>query len=339
MPRPLNTPLPTTPTYSPVPHAPATAGTQSAPAWRYAQYAEPHPVQPLKGLRITRTASVSYHALSAYGESLPFRITATHPVVSQSIMNYESCIMHCYTFSAKEKDSETGLSYFGSRYYSSDLSVWLSVDPMSDKYPSLSPYVYCANNPVRVVDPNGEEVWFPDDPPKKNVLTSVKNTIQKVGAQIEAGLHQLDLKVTGTAENRFCEGNSDGANQGTITKRDVEVGMAIVATMVTAGAAIEAEGAGSAIISTAAAVNDIDDATVNTTGQTFSQRKTENKPIANAAVNVAKTATPAASIGSSTMTIVKNGVKKASACMADVALSTYSFFKSLIHNKKSNVKP
>ena len=63
-----------------------------------------------------------------------------------------------YTFSAKEKDAETGLSYFGSRYYSSDLSVWLSVDPMSAKYPSLSPYTYCANNPVRCVDPNGEEI-------------------------------------------------------------------------------------------------------------------------------------------------------------------------------------
>ena len=63
-----------------------------------------------------------------------------------------------YTFSAKERDPETGLSYFGSRYYSSDLSIWLSVDPMSAKYPSLSPYVYCANNPVKLVDPNGEEI-------------------------------------------------------------------------------------------------------------------------------------------------------------------------------------
>ncbi len=63
-----------------------------------------------------------------------------------------------YTFSAKEKDPETGLSYFGSRYYSSDLSVWLSVDPMSDKYPSLSPYTYCVDNPVKVVDPDGEEI-------------------------------------------------------------------------------------------------------------------------------------------------------------------------------------
>ena len=63
-----------------------------------------------------------------------------------------------HTFSSKERDVETGLSYFGARYYSSDLSIWLSVDPMSDKYPSLSPYVYCADNPVRCVDPNGEDI-------------------------------------------------------------------------------------------------------------------------------------------------------------------------------------
>ena len=62
-----------------------------------------------------------------------------------------------FTFSAKEKDPETGYSYFGSRYYSSDLSVWLSVDPQSDKYASLSPYVYCVDNPVKLVDPDGED--------------------------------------------------------------------------------------------------------------------------------------------------------------------------------------
>lgn len=63
-----------------------------------------------------------------------------------------------HTFSAKERDTETGLSYFGSRYYSSDLSIWLSVDPMAAKYPSLSPFTYCANNPVKLVDPNGETI-------------------------------------------------------------------------------------------------------------------------------------------------------------------------------------
>ena len=85
--------------------------------------------------------------------------TSQKPTTSFHILN--SALT--YTFSAKERDPETGLSYFGSRYYSSDLSIWLSVDPMSDKYPSLSPYVYCANNPVRLVDPNGEEVWIHDD--------------------------------------------------------------------------------------------------------------------------------------------------------------------------------
>ncbi len=84
--------------------------------------------------------------------------------VNQRISGYDGAR---YTFSAKEKDSETGLSYFGSRYYSSDLSIWLSVDPMARKYPSLSPYVYCADNPVKLVDPDGEEIG---EPPLKRIV-------------------------------------------------------------------------------------------------------------------------------------------------------------------------
>ncbi|MDD6582287.1 MAG: hypothetical protein PUF10_06395 [Bacteroidales bacterium] len=44
------------------------------------------------------------------------------------------------------------------RHYHPTLSIWLSVDPMSDKYPSTSPYTYCANNPVRLVDEDGREI-------------------------------------------------------------------------------------------------------------------------------------------------------------------------------------
>ncbi len=61
------------------------------------------------------------------------------------------------SFTGKELDSETGFRYFGARYLEHELmSMWLSVDPMSDKYPSISPYAYCAWNPVRLVDPNGD---------------------------------------------------------------------------------------------------------------------------------------------------------------------------------------
>ena len=63
------------------------------------------------------------------------------------------------TSTGKERDSETGFSYFGARFYDSDLMTgWLSVDPMADKYPSLSPYAYCAWNPIKLVDPDGREL-------------------------------------------------------------------------------------------------------------------------------------------------------------------------------------
>jgi len=39
---------------------------------------------------------------------------------------------------------------------------------MAAKYPRMSPHAYCADNPMRLVDPNGQEFEGPDDPPKKN---------------------------------------------------------------------------------------------------------------------------------------------------------------------------
>ena len=65
-----------------------------------------------------------------------------------------------YTFNGKEKDYESGFHYYGERYYWSELLTgWLSVDPMADKYPSISPYAYCAWNPVKLVDPDGRD-WY-----------------------------------------------------------------------------------------------------------------------------------------------------------------------------------
>ena len=90
------------------------------------------------------------------------KVSSTYRPQNQTLPQGNLAATASYTFSAKERDVETGLSYFGARYYTSDLSIWLSVDPMSAKYPSLSPYVYCANNPVKLVDPNGED-WFENE--------------------------------------------------------------------------------------------------------------------------------------------------------------------------------
>ena len=79
--------------------------------------------------------------------------------------NTETHQKYPQSFTGKERDSETGFSYFGARYYDSDLMTgWLSVDPMADKYPGLSPYAYCAWNPVKLVDPDGRMV---EEPPTK----------------------------------------------------------------------------------------------------------------------------------------------------------------------------
>lgn len=63
-----------------------------------------------------------------------------------------------YQYTGKERDKETGLDYFGARYYDSDLGIWHSVDPMADKYPGWSTYNYCLGNPVGYTDPNGMRV-------------------------------------------------------------------------------------------------------------------------------------------------------------------------------------
>jgi RHS repeat-associated protein len=63
-----------------------------------------------------------------------------------------------YLFNAKELDEETGLYYYGARYYDPRTSIWLSTDPLQEKYPSISPYVYCAQNPVKLVDPDGKDL-------------------------------------------------------------------------------------------------------------------------------------------------------------------------------------
>lgn len=60
-------------------------------------------------------------------------------------------------FNGKEKDYESGFHYYGARYYWSEvLTSFLSVDRYADKYPSISPYAYCAWNPIRLTDPSGD---------------------------------------------------------------------------------------------------------------------------------------------------------------------------------------
>jgi len=77
-----------------------------------------------------------------------FMIFTTH------IIQYHSAMK------ALPSQGRVGRGFFGARYYDAGLSVWLSVDPLAHKYPSMSAYMYCAGNPVMLVDPDGR-AWKP----------------------------------------------------------------------------------------------------------------------------------------------------------------------------------
>ena len=69
-----------------------------------------------------------------------------------------------FGFNGMEKDDEVkgaGNSLdFGARVYDSRLGRWLSLDPLQDKYPDLSPYNFCRNNPAVFIDPDGRKIFI-----------------------------------------------------------------------------------------------------------------------------------------------------------------------------------
>ena len=126
---------------------------------------------------------------------LPFGET----FVDQHTAGYEER----FTFTGKEKDSETGFYYFGARYYDPSISgLFLSIDPMADKYPSISPYAYCAWNPVKLVDPDGRDLYIPNEDSeshnasKQDILSLVKEKYKKYICFDKEGNVSLSEDVT-----------------------------------------------------------------------------------------------------------------------------------------------
>ncbi len=60
-----------------------------------------------------------------------------------------------YRFNGKEKDEESGLYYYGQRYYAPWLCRFVSVDPIAEDYPQLSSYNYAGNKPITSPDVEG----------------------------------------------------------------------------------------------------------------------------------------------------------------------------------------
>ena len=76
-----------------------------------------------------------------------------------------------YKFNGKEFDQETGLYYYGARYMNPRTSLWYGMDPMTEKYPNVGGYIYCVGNPVKLIDPNGEDIEVVQNKDKTYTVT------------------------------------------------------------------------------------------------------------------------------------------------------------------------
>ncbi len=75
--------------------------------------------------------------------------------------NERTSTNQAYKYTSKTLDREAGLNlyYYGARYYDPDIGRFLSLDPLASKNPSVSPYAYVNNNPLRRIDPDGRTLW------------------------------------------------------------------------------------------------------------------------------------------------------------------------------------
>ena len=115
-----------------------------------------------------------------------------------------------YLFNGKELDEETGLYYYGARYYNPRESVWLSVDPMFEK--TMTPYQYAYQNPIKYIDPTGMEGESADDiiiRGKDNHKWTIKAEGEDKTINVPVNLgsdKNIDLGLGNVDPNRFIVG-------------------------------------------------------------------------------------------------------------------------------------
>ena len=91
-------------------------------------------------------------AIISYEEYHPFGTTSYRSGRTETEVSLKR-----YKYVGKERDEETGLYYYGARYYAAWLCRFVSVDPLQFKYPYYTPFQYAGNKPISYIDLDGLE--------------------------------------------------------------------------------------------------------------------------------------------------------------------------------------
>ena len=100
---------------------------------------------------------VEYNAYYPYGMLMTGSAASTSNFVTSPTGSVQP-----YKYTGKELDRENGLDTydFEARCYDPALATTWQQDPLADKYPQLSPYAWCATNPIKYVDPTGMRIVY-----------------------------------------------------------------------------------------------------------------------------------------------------------------------------------
>ena len=132
-----------------------------------------------------------------------------------------------YLFNAKEFDEETGMYYYGARYYDPRLSLWMSTDSEEEKFFNISTYTYCNNNPIILTDPDGNSPTIITGLIGAGIGGIVGGGIETVSQLIKQGKISDWKAVGGSALQGFITGGAAGLTGGA----------SLLATAATAGTA------------------------------------------------------------------------------------------------------
>jgi RHS repeat-associated protein len=91
-------------------------------------------------------------AIISYEEYHPFGTTSYRSGRTETEISLKR-----YKYVGKERDEETGLYYYGFRYYAAWLCRFISVDPLQFEYPHYTPFQYAGNKPITYIDLDGLE--------------------------------------------------------------------------------------------------------------------------------------------------------------------------------------
>jgi RHS repeat-associated protein len=113
------------------------------------------------------------------------------------------CVSSASLSSGKERDPETGLDYFGARYYGSNMGRFMSPDPMGghvEDPQTLNRYVYVRNNPLSLTDPTGLDFYIQCTQSKDNASTCQQ---QQVGTDAKGNKQMAWVQGTTGEDGKF----------------------------------------------------------------------------------------------------------------------------------------